>query len=66
MAWKPSGLAATLWRSTRFATLVFLRSILTGAVGRRTGGGTDLAELEEVAETAEFGFNSALDSAALS
>jgi len=35
--WKPCGLAAILWRSTRFATLVFLRSILTGAAGVESG-----------------------------
>src|SRR5450759_4761784 len=29
--WNPCGLAAILWRSGRFATLVFLRSILIGA-----------------------------------
>jgi len=35
--WKPCGLAAILWRSTRFATLVFLRSILTGDAGVESG-----------------------------
>jgi hypothetical protein len=35
--WKPCGLAAILWRSTRFATLVLLCSILTGAAGVGSG-----------------------------